>query len=187
MSLKMYITINDIIGEKMIDLSYPIQNFDSNKEVAVINMFSDNIQYEMTEPLNLKLIGGSKKQILNGSYTKREIDVIVGRKHILEDLSNDFRIIKINKISKVIDMIFNLNELNNGGNLKDGRPSDALFTYYVSSSKDFTHFEPQTPQYKKLKNGEIVSLTLRITDQNNNVITDGLRTTVVLHICNRKI
>ena len=26
------------------------------------------------------------------------------------------------------------------------------------------HFEPQTPQYKKLKNGEIVSLTLRITD-----------------------
>ena len=183
----MYITINDIIGEKMIDLSYPIQNFDSNKEVAVINMFSDNIQYEMTEPLNLKLIDGSKKQILNGSYTKREIDVIVGRKHIVEDLSNDFRIIKINKLSKVIDMIFNLNELDNSGNLKDGRPSDALFTYYVSSSKDFTHFEPQTPQYKKLKNGEIVSLTLRITDQNNNVITDGLGTTVVLHIRNHKI
>ena len=183
----MYITINDIIGEKMIDLSYPIQNFDSNKEVAVINMFSDNIQYEMTEPLNLKLIDGSKKQILNGSYTKREIDVIVGRKHIFEDLSNDFRIIKINKLSKVIDMIFNLNELNNSGNLKDGRPSDALFTYYVSSSKDFTHFEPQTPQYKKLKNGEIVSLTLRTTDQNNNVITDGLGTTVVLHMRNHKI
>ena len=31
MSLKMYITINDIIGEKTIDLSYPIQNFDSSK------------------------------------------------------------------------------------------------------------------------------------------------------------
>ena len=93
----MYITINDIIGEKMIDLSYPIQNFDSSKEAAVISMFSDNIQHEMTEPLNLKLIDGSKKQILNGSYTKREIDAIVGRKHILEDLSNDFRIIKMNK------------------------------------------------------------------------------------------
>ena len=110
----------------------------------------------MTEPLNLKLIDGSKKQILNGSYTKREIDAIVGRKHILEDLSNDFRIIKINKLAKVVDMTFNLNELDNSGNLKDGRPSDALFTYYISSSKDFTHFEPQTPQYKKLKNGEIV-------------------------------
>ena len=76
----MYITINDIIGEKTIDLSYPIQNFDSSKEVAVVSMFSDNIQYEMTEPFNLRLIGGSKKRILNGSYTKREIDAIVGKK-----------------------------------------------------------------------------------------------------------
>ena len=83
-------------------------------------------------------------------------------------------------------MLFNLNELDNSGNLKDGRPSDALFMYYVSSSKDFTHFEPQTPQYKKLKGGQIVSLTLRITDQ-NNVITDGPGTTVVLHIHDRKI
>ena len=122
----------------------------------------------MTEPFNLKLIDGSEKQILNGSYAKREIDAIVGRKHILADLSNDLRKIK-NKLPKGIDMIFNLNELDNSGNLKDGRPRDALFTYYVSSSKDFTHFEPQTPQYKKLKNGEIVSLTLRITNQNNNV------------------
>ena len=141
----------------------------------------------MTETFNLKLIDGSQKQILDRSYTKRGIDAIVGRKHILADLSNDFRIIMMNKLAKVIDMIFNLNKLDNSGNLKDGRPSDALFTYYVSSSKDFTHFEPQTKQYKKLKNGEIVSLTLRITDQNNNIITDGLVTTVVLHICNHKI
>ena len=84
-------------------------------------------------------------------------------------------------------MIFNLNELDNSGNLKDGRPSDALFTHYASSSKDFTHFEPQTPQYKKLKNGEIVSLTLRITDQNNNIITDGPGTTVVLNIRDHKL
>ena len=57
----------------------------------------------------------------------------------------------------------------------------------VMPSKDFTRFEPQTPQYKKLKNGEIVSLTLRITDQNNNVITDWPGTTVVLHIHDHKI
>ena len=183
----MYITINDVIGEKMIDLTYPIQNFDSSKEVAVVSMFSDNIQYEMTEPFNLKLIDGREKQILNGSYTKREIDAIVGRKHILADLSNDFRIIKTNKLAKVIDMIFNLNELDNSSNLKDGRPSDALFTYYVSSSKYFTCFELQTPLCKKLKGGQIVSLTLRITDQNNNIITDGPETTVVLHIRDHKI
>ena len=183
----MYMTIDDVIGEKTIDLSYPIQNFNSIKEVAVVSMFSNNIQYKVTETFNLKLIDNSEKQISNGSYTKREIDVIAGRKPILADLSNDFRIIKTNKLAKVIDMIFNLNELDNSGNLIDGKPSDALFTYYVSSSKDFTHFEPQTPQYKKLKGGQIVSLTLRITDQNNNVITDGPGTTVVLHIRDRKI
>ena len=66
MSLKIYITINDIIGEKTIDLSYPIQNFDSSKEVAVVSMFSDKIQYKVTEIFNLKLIDNSEKQILNG-------------------------------------------------------------------------------------------------------------------------
>ena len=187
MSLKMYVTIDDVIGEKMIDLSCPIQNFNSSKEIAVVSMFSDNIQYKVTETFNLKLIDNSEKQILIGSYTKREIDAIAGRKPILADLSNDFRIIKMNKLAKVIDMIFNLSKLDNGGNLKVGKPSDALFMYYVSSSKDFTHFEPQTPQYKKLKGGQIVSLTLRIADQNNNVITDGPGTTVVLHISDRKI
>ena len=106
MSLKTYITINDIIGEKTIDLSYPIQNFDSSKEVAVVSMFSNNIQYEMTETFNIKLIDGSEKQILNGSYAKIEIDAILGRKHTLTGLSNNFRIIKTNKLAKVIDMIF---------------------------------------------------------------------------------
>ena len=75
----MYITINGIKGEKMIDLSYPIQNFDSSKEVAVVRMLSDNIQYKVTKPLGLKLVDDSKKQILNGSYMKRELDTTVGR------------------------------------------------------------------------------------------------------------
>ena len=38
----MYIMINNIKGEKRIDLSYSIQNFDSDKEIAVIRMLSDN-------------------------------------------------------------------------------------------------------------------------------------------------
>ena len=79
-------------------------------------------------------------------------------------------------------MIFNLDVLDNTDNLEDGRPSNTLFTYYVSSSEDFMRFEPKTLQYKKLKNGEIVSLKLKITDQNNNMITNGPGPTVVLHI-----
>ena len=65
----MYITINDIIGKKRIDLSYSIR---SSKEVAVISMLSDNIQYEMTEPFKLKLIDGTEKQVLNKTYTSRD-------------------------------------------------------------------------------------------------------------------
>ena len=157
----MYITIDNIIGEKRIDLSYSIRNFDSSKEIAVVSMFSDNIQYEITKPLGLKLMDGSKKQVLNKTYSSREISVLVEGKLLLANLDKDPRIIKTNKLAKITDMIFNLDELNNSDNLEDGIPSNTLFTYYVSSSEDIMRFEPKALQYKKLKNGTIVSLTLK--------------------------
>ena len=43
-----------------------------------------------------------------------------------------------------------LNELNNSDNLEDGKPSNTLFTYFVTSPEYFMCFEPQSPQYKKL-------------------------------------
>ena len=52
----------------------------------------------------------------------------------------------------------------------------------MTADEDFTSFETRTPQYKKIKNDTITSLTLKITDQNGNIITDGPRVTVVLHI-----
>ena len=145
-------------------------------------MLSDNIQYEMTEPFKLKLMGGSEKPITKKTYTMRELDALVEKKLILTDLNKDPRIIKTNKLAKITSMIFNLDELDNSNNLEDGRPSNNLFTCYVSGSEDFTRFKPKAPQYKKLKNEKIVSLTPRIMDQNNNMITNGPGTTVVLHI-----
>ena len=70
---------------------------------------------------------------------------------------------------------------------KIGRPSNELLTSHMTDDEDFTRFKPQTPQYRKLKNGEFTSLNLRITDQNNNIITDGPQVTVVLHISDHKI
>ena len=87
----------------------------------------------------------------------------------------------------ITEMIFYLNELDNADNLEDGRPSNALLTYNVTANEDFMHFEPHTPQYKKLKHGEFTSLTLRIMDQNGNVTTDGPQVTVVLHIHDCKL
>ena len=61
-------------------------------------------------------------------------------------------------------------------------PAIPYLLYYVTSLEYYTRFEPRNPRYMKLKYGEIVSLTLRITDQNNNIISNGPGTTVVLHI-----
>ena len=100
----------------------------------------------------------------------------------------DDQITKTNRLKGITDMILNLDELDNSDNLEDGRPSNSLLTYHVTSNEDFTRFEPHTPQYKKLKNGEFTSLTLKITTyQNNNIITNCPRVTVVLHIRDRNI
>ena len=82
----------------------------------------------------------------------------------------------------ITEITLNLDELDNSDNLEDGRPSNSLLTNHVTSNEDFTRFEPRTPQYKKLKNDMITSLTLKIMDQNGNIITDGPQVTVVLHI-----
>ena len=174
--------INDVIGSKTIDLSYSIRNFGTSKEIAVISMLSENTQYEMTKPLKLTLVDGSEKEVLSKTYTSRELNAFVEGKHIISDLDNDPQIIKTNKLAKVTNMSLKLDELDNSNNLEDGHPSNTLFTYYIPGSQNFTRFEPQTPQYMKLKYGEIVSLTLKITDQNNNIINNGPGTTVVLHI-----
>ena len=145
-------------------------------------MLSENAQYEITKPLKLKLVDGSAKEVLSKTYMSRELNTFVEGKHIVSNLDNDPQIIKTNKLAKVTNMSLKLDELNNSDNLVDGHPSNTLFKYYMPGSEDFTRFEPRTPQYRALKNGEFTSLTLRITDQNGNIITDGPQVTVVLHI-----
>ena len=84
--MKMYITINSIKGEKRIDLSYSIQNFDSDKEITVIRMLSDNVKYEILKlcavmgPLgpgprmgSMDPISDTKKLIPKGTYASREL------------------------------------------------------------------------------------------------------------------
>ena len=128
----------------------------------------------------------AKKTIPRGTYAGRELLSIVEGMVELDQFEIDDQVTKTTKLKGIMEMIINFDELNNSDNLKDGRPSNELLTYYMTSNEDFTRFEPQNPQYGKLKNGEFTSLNLRITDQ-NNVITDGLQVTVVLHIHDRKI
>ena len=124
-----------------------------------------------------------KKILLNkGVYMDKELNSLIGMelKSQMLDSRND-----IQRTKKLVDrtkITISLNELNNSDNLEDGKPSNTLFMYFVTSPEYFMCFEPQSPQYKKLKNDTITSLTLAITDQNNDIITDGPEVTVVLHI-----
>ena len=74
----MYIMINNIKGEKRIDLSYSIQNFESGKEIAVIRMLSDNVKYEI---LKLRAVVDpildAKKTIPSRIYAGRQLLSIV--------------------------------------------------------------------------------------------------------------
>ena len=175
-------------GEKRMDLFYSIQNFDSGKEIAVIRMLSNNVKYKILKlHAVMDTISDTKKTIPSGTYAGRQLLSIVEGIVELNQFEIDDQVTKMNKLKGITEVIINLDELNNSVNLKDGRPSNELLTYHVTDDKDFMRFEPQTPQYKALKNREFTSLNLRITDQNNNVITDGPQVTVVLHICNHKI
>ena len=113
-------------------------------------------------------------------YTDEELNAMTGLEYKLTMLRNNYTT-KKNKLGDVTEMVISLSKLNNSNNLEDGRPRSTLFMYYVIDPKDFTNFRPVRPQYKKLKNVELTSLNLRITDQAGDIIAK-LGMTVVLHI-----
>ena len=134
----MYITINDIKGEKRIDLSYSI---DSDKEIAVIIILSDNIQYNILK-LHSVMDSDSKKLIPSGNYAGRQLLSMLEEMVELNQFEVDDQVTKTNKLKGITEITLNLDELNNSDNVKDGRPSNSLFTYYVTSNEDFTCFKP---------------------------------------------
>ena len=88
----MYITINDVIGEKRIDLSYPIHSFNRRKEIAVISMLSDNVQYEVVKPHAIidDISPGKKKLILSKTYASRELLSVLEGMIELTKFENDY-------------------------------------------------------------------------------------------------
>ena len=145
-------------------------------------MLSDNVQYWLQGSVEVLLKTGKKIMLNKGVYMDKELNTLIGTELRSQMLDSCNDVLRTNKLEKVMKLTISLNELDNSDNLEDGRPSNTLFTYHVTGPEYSTHFEPCTPQYTKLKNGMITSLSLKITDQANNIITDGPGTTVVLHI-----
>ena len=129
---------------------FSIQNFDSDKEIAVIRMLSDNVKYEILKLRSvMDPISDAKKTIPRGTYASRELISMLEGIIELNQFEVDDQVTKTNKLKGITEITLNLDELNNSFNLKDGRPSNELLTYHVTDDRDFTCFEPQTPQYKK--------------------------------------
>ena len=117
----MYITINDIIGKKTIDLSYPIQGKEAlgprSTKIAVISMLSSNVQYWLWGSIEVLLETGKKVVLNKGVYTDKELNALIGLelKSQMMDSRND--ILRTNKLEKVTKMVISLNELDNSDNL----------------------------------------------------------------------
>ena len=86
----MYITINDIIGEERIDLSYPIKGKESPEgtrwqgpttrlvEIAVVSMLSNNVQYWLQGTIEVLLKTGKKIVLNKVVYTDKELNALIG-------------------------------------------------------------------------------------------------------------
>ena len=108
----MYITINNIKGLKSVYLTYPIQNFYSNKGIAVVDMFSDNTQYKLKKSLIVsKDILGVINKISDGSYTGRELKSFTAG--IISPVKYAERVEKTNNLLNITELNLNLNELDN--------------------------------------------------------------------------
>ena len=129
----MYITINNIKGQKRIDLSYSIQNFDSSKEITIIRMLSDNVQYQILNLLAvMDPISDTKTMIPSKTYAGRELlSMLEGMVGLNEFLVDD-QVTKMNKLKGTTEITLNLDELDNSDNLEDGHPSNTLFTYHMA-------------------------------------------------------
>ena len=95
----MYITINNIKSEKGIDLSYSIQNFDSDKEITVIRMLSDSVKYKILKvSAVMDPISDTKKMIPSGTYPGRELlSMLEGIVELNQFVVHD-QVIKQNKL-----------------------------------------------------------------------------------------
>ena len=108
----MYITINDVIGSKTVDLSCPIQDKEalalaphsavgpSSSEVAAVSMLGENVQYWLQGSIEVWL-KTSKKIVLNkGVYTDKELNSLIGLELKSQMLDSREDVLRTNKLEK---------------------------------------------------------------------------------------
>ena len=123
----MYITINDVIGEKTIDLSYSINptagRGEARKEIAVVSMYISNSQILLHRSMEFLLKTGKKIVLNKGVYTDKELNSLIGMELKSQMLDSRNDILRTNKLVNGTKISISLNELDNSDNLEDGNPA----------------------------------------------------------------
>ena len=110
---KIYITINDVIGEKRIDLSYPICfNKEARSpwgptpwrapqvEIAVVSMLSNNVRYWLQGSVEVLLKMGKKIGLNKGVYMDKEPNALIGMELKSQMLDSRNDVLRTNKLKK---------------------------------------------------------------------------------------
>ena len=102
----MYITINDVIGEARIDLSYPTKGKESQEgtrsvEIAVVSMLSDNVQYWLQGSIEVLLKTGKKIVLNKVVYMDKELNALIGLELRSLMLDSHEDVLRTNKLEKV--------------------------------------------------------------------------------------
>ena len=104
--------------KKRIDLSYSIRNFDSDKEITVIRMLSDNVEYEILRLRSvMDPISDRKRIIPNRTSASRELLSMLEGIVELNQFEIDDQVTKTNKLKGITEITLNLDELKNSNNL----------------------------------------------------------------------
>ena len=128
----MYITINGIKGEKMIDLSYPIYSTTRwGKEIAVVNMHSNNAQILLHRSIKVLSVMGKKIVLNKRVYMDKELNSLIETELKSQMLHSCNDIQRTNMLVNGTKITISLNKLDNSDNLEDGKLSNVLFTHYV--------------------------------------------------------
>ena len=114
-------------------------------------MHISNSQILLHRSIEVLSVTGKKIVLNKGVYMDKELNSLTGTelKSQMLDSRNDIQ--RTNKLVNGTKITISLNELNNSDNLEDGKPSNTLFTYFVTSPEYFMHFEPQSHNIKNLR------------------------------------
>ena len=106
---KMYITINDVIGSKTIDLSYPIHSTTgrgkARKEIAVASMHISNSQILLHRSIEVLLKTGKKIVLNKGVYMDKELNSLIGMELKSQMLDSHNDVLRTNKLERITKMI----------------------------------------------------------------------------------